>query len=282
MKLFKKRPSTSYPLSLLASDNLVEALENDKTSSFSFPVGKDSNGHYFYTDFQKFAHIVAAGQTGSGMAVFQDTMLASLIYKNTPDDLRLILIDPKQVSLTLYKDSPYLQVPIINTPEESEMATKWLREEIERRFETITKAGSRDIFEYNSKHKTKIHSILLVIDEIADLMVVNGKYYEDLLVWIMQRSRSVGIFCFIATHRTSEEILPGPIRANSFTRLAFTLPTKEASAFMIDETGAENLNGKGDLLFSSLSLNASPAIRLQAPFISDENLIKVINYTSNL
>jgi S-DNA-T family DNA segregation ATPase FtsK/SpoIIIE len=229
-----------------------------------------------------YAHIVAAGQTGSGMAVFQDTMLASLIYKNTPDDLKLILIDPKQVSLTPYKDSPYLQIPRITAPEEPETAIKWLHDEIERRFETLTKAGSRDIFEYNSKHKHKIPAILLVIDEIADLMMVNGKFYEKSLVWMMQRSRAVGVFCFIGTHRTSEEILPGMIRANSFVRIAFTLPTKEASEFLIDEPGAKNLNGKGDLLFSSLDNDSHPAIRLQAPFISDENLMKVINYTSKL
>lgn len=283
MGLFKKHQSAefNYPLSLLGKDSLVEALQHDTTPQFSFPVGKDKDGHYIYTDFQEYAHIVAAGQTGSGMAVFQDTMLASLIYKNTPDDLKLILIDPKQVSLTPYKDSPYLQIPRITTPVESETAMEWLHEEIERRFETLTKAGNRDIFEYNSKHKTKLHAILLVIDEIADLMMVNGEYYEKSLVWMMQRSRAAGVFCFIGTHRTAEEILPGMIRANSFAKLAFTLPTREASEFMIDEPGAENLNGKGDLLFSSLALDSHPASRLQAPFISDETLMKVIKYTSN-
>lgn len=282
MGLFKKRQSAefNYPLSLLGKDNLVEALQDDVASQFSFPVGKDKDGQYIYTDFQEYAHIVAAGQTGSGMAVFQDTMLASLMYKNTPNDLKFILIDPKLVSLTPYKDSPYLQLPRITTPEQSEHAMEWLRGEIERRFEILAKAGNRDIFEYNSKHKDKIHAILLVIDEIADLMMVDGKFYEGFLVWMMQRSRAVGVFCFIGTHRTSDEVLPEMIRANSVVKLAFTLPTKEASEFMIDEPGAEKLNGKGDLLFSSLTINVHPAARLQAPFISDENLMKVISYTS--
>lgn len=283
MGLFKKSGTKSnFPLTLLGDNNLVEALKNDTTPQFTFPVGKDKDGQYRYTNFQEYAHIVAAGQTGSGMAVFQDTMLASLMFKNTPDELKLILIDPKQVSLTPYKDSPYLQIPRITTPEESATAMEWLHDEIERRFETLTKAGNRDIFEYNSKHKKKLHAILLVIDEIADLMMVNGKFYEKSLVWMMQRSRAAGVFCFIGTHRTSEEILPGMIRANSFVKIAFALPTIEASEFLIDGPGAENLKGKGDLLFSSLAHDSHPAIRLQAPFISDQNLMKVINYTSKL
>lgn len=280
MGLFKKRQSAefNYPLSLLGKDNLVEALQDDATSQFSFPVGKYKDGQYIYTNFQEYAHIVAAGQTGSGMAVFQDTMLASLMYKNTPKDLKLILIDPKLVSLTPYKDSPYLQLPRITTPEQSEHAMEWLRGEIERRFEILTKAGNRDIFEYNSKHKDKIHAILLVIDEIADLMMVDGKFYEGFLVWMMQRSRSVGVFCFIGTHRTSDEVLPEMIRANSFTKIAFTLPAKEYSEFMINESGAEELNGNGDLLFSSLAIDSTHAVRLQAPFLSEDNLVRVIDY----
>lgn len=279
MGLFKKKGSKNYPLSLLGDNNLVEALENDTTSQFSFPVGKDKDGNYVYTNFQEYAHIVAGGQTGSGMAVFQDTMLASLLYKNTPKDLRLILVDPKQVSLSPYKDSPYLQIPRITTPEQSENAMEWLRGEIERRFEVLTKAGNRDIFEYNESHKDKIHAILLVIDEIADLMMVDGKYYEGFLTWMMQRSRAVGVFCFIGSHRMSDDVLPGMIRANSFVKLGFALPNKESSEFIIDHSGAEKLNGKGDVLISSLA-NDSKLIRLQAPFISDQNLMKVINYTS--
>jgi S-DNA-T family DNA segregation ATPase FtsK/SpoIIIE len=157
---------------------------------------------------------------------------------------------------------------------------EWLRGEIERRFEVLAKAGNRDIFEYNENHKEKIHAILLVIDEIADLMMVDGKYYEGFLVWMMQRSRAVGVFCFIGSHRMSDDVLPGMLRANSVVRLAFTLPTKEASEFIIDEPGAEKLNGEGDLLFSSLTIDVHPAVRLQAPYISDQNLMKVINYTS--
>lgn len=279
MGLFKKKGSKNYPLSLLGDNNLVEALENDTTSQFSFPVGKDKDGNYVYTNFQEYAHIVAGGQTGSGMAVFQDTMLASLLYKNTPKDLRLILVDPKQVSLSPYKDSPYLQIPRITTPEQSENAMEWLRSEIERRFEMLTKAGNRDIFEYNENHKDKIHAILLVIDEIADLMMVDGKYYEGFLTWMMQRSRAVGVFCFIGSHRMSDDVLPGMIRANSFVKLGFTLANKESSEFIIDHPGAEKLNGKGDVLFVSLANDSKP-IRLQAPFISDQNLMKVINYTS--
>jgi len=280
MKLFKKLQRKYYPLSLLGNDNLKEALQNDISSPLSFPVGKNKDGNYIFTNFQEYANIVAAGQTGSGMTVFQDTMLASLMYKNSPDDFKFILIDPKQVSLSPYKNSLYLQIPIITTPEESESTMKLLIDEIERRFETLRKAGTRDIFEYNSRHKKKLHTILLVIDEIADLTMVNGKYYEKSLIWMMQRSRAVGVFCFIRTHRTSEDVLSGMIRANSFVKVAFKLPNKEASEFMIDRPGAEDLNGKGDLLFYSPALGSQPVIKLQAPYISDENLMKVINYTS--
>lgn len=130
MRLFKKKGSKNYPLSLLGDNNLVEALENDTTPQFSFPVGKDKDGNNVCTNFQEYAHIVAGGQTGSGMAVFQDTMLASLIYKNTPKDLKLIFVDPKQVSLSPYKDSSYLQIPRVTTPEQSEHARDHYRRDL--------------------------------------------------------------------------------------------------------------------------------------------------------
>jgi S-DNA-T family DNA segregation ATPase FtsK/SpoIIIE len=205
-------------------------------------------------------------------------MLVSLMYKNTPEELKLILIDPKRVSLSPYKDSPYLQRPWIVDPEETKTAIDWLLLEIEQRFEVLTKSGDKDIFEFNSKHIEKMHSILFVIDEIADLMMVNGKYYEESLVKIMQKSRAVGVMSFIGTHRAAEEVLPGLVRANSFVKIAFTLPAKEYSEFIIDEPGAEKLNGKGDLLFSSLALDSPHAVRLQAPYISNENIMNVLKH----
>lgn len=278
MRLFKKQKPNNFPISLLGNDNLVEALQEDTSPSYSFPVGKDAQGNYTFTNLQDYAHIIAAGQTGSGMAVFQDTMLVSLMHKNTPDELKIILIDPKQVSLSPYKNSLYLQRPWITDPKESVAAIEWLLQEIERRFEILRKAGARDLFEYNAKHKNKLHSILLVINEVADLMMVNGSYYEKAFVKMMQKSRAVGVMSFIGTHRCSEDVLPGLVRANAFTKIAFTLPTKESSEFIIDEPGAETLKGRGDLLFFSMALDTPHAVRLQAPFISDDNLMKIIEY----
>lgn len=278
MHFFKKKDKFTFPLNLLGDNNLVEVLRKDSSPSYAFPVGKNSSDDYVFTDLEEYAHIIAAGQTGSGMAVFQDTMLVSLMYKNSPEQLKLISIDPKQVSLSPYKNSPYLQLPWLTQPHECESAIEWLLNEMERRFAVLTKAGVRDFVEYNSKYKVKMHAILLVIDELADLMVMNGEYYEKAFVRLMQKSRAVGIMSFMATHRASDEILPGIVRANSFVKLAFTLPTKEASELIIDQPGAETLRGRGDLLLSSLASNAHSAIRLQAPYISDDNLMSVLNY----
>lgn len=280
MHFFKKKDKTTFPLSLLGDDNLGEVLKKDSSPSYAFPVGKNPDGDCIFTNLEEYAHIIAAGQTGSGMAVFQDTMLVSLMYKNTPEQLKLILIDPKRVSLSPYKNSPYLQLPWLTEPDACESAIEWLVNEMERRFAVLTKAGVRDFTEYNAKNKVKMHAILLVIDELADLMVMNGDYYEGAFVRLMQKSRAVGIMSFMATHRASDEILPGIVRANSFVKIAFTLPTKEASEVIIDESGAEKLKGRGDLLFSSQALGSHPAVRLQAPFISEESLMKVIHASS--
>jgi S-DNA-T family DNA segregation ATPase FtsK/SpoIIIE len=276
----KKNRGTNFPLDLLGDDNLAQALKDDVTPPYSFPVGKGAGGKYTFTNLQEFSHIVAAGQTGSGMAVFQDTMLVSLMYNNTPKQIKFILIDPKRVSLSPYKESPYLQLPWVTEPKKSESAIEWLLQEIQRRFEILAKAGASDIYDYNAKNKGKMHAILLVIDEVADLMVMNSAFYKKSFVKIMQKSRAVGVMSFIATHRSAEEVLPGIVRANAFVKIAFTLPTKEASEIIIDQQGAEKLNGKGDLLLSSLALNEHSAVRLQAPYISNENLTKVIKYTS--
>ncbi|MEI7838394.1 MAG: FtsK/SpoIIIE domain-containing protein [bacterium] len=277
MRFLKRSNIVTFPNSLLGQDNLLEALQKDTSSSLSFPVGKDGDGKYVYTDFQKYAYIIAAGETDSGISAFRDTMLVSLMYKNTPNELKFILIGSKRESLLKYQNSPYLRFPVTTGAKEFKNTLSWLKQEVIRRFDILTEANLRNVYQYNSKHKKKINTILVVIDEIAELALIHDTFLEETFIWLMQRSVAVGINCLISTDHISDKNFSGMILANSFVRIAFRLPTKKESESLIFESGAENLKGNGDLLFSTLAL---PAVRLQAPYISDESLMRVIEYTS--
>ena len=261
--------------------SLREALESEEyknaDGSLLFPVGRDESGKFVIADLRKLRYIMAGGQTGSGKSSFTEgTLIMSLLCGNSSDDLKLILIDPKWVQFNQYNGIPHLLRPVINTPEDSKEALDWLLNEMEDRFTTLVDSNTMNIDEYNSSGKGHMPFIVLIIDEVADLMMIDGKYYEMTFIKLLQKSAAVGIHIYIGTSRPSEDVLPGLLRANFVTKIAFTTASSLDSETLIDVGGAEKLLGRGDLLFSSLD-NVWP-IHLQAPFATDEEQSRVVNY----
>ena len=287
----KDDTSTSeFPISLLDTsvpdDNqkfysLREALESEEykqaEGSLLFPVGKDESGKFIIADLHKLPHIMAGGQTGSGKSNFTEgTLITSLLYGNSSDDLKLILIDPKMVQFTQYNGIPHLLRPVITSPEDSKEAMDWLLNEMEDRFTTLVDSNARNIEDYNSSEKGHMPYIVLIIDEVADLMMIDGDYYQKSFIKLLQKSAGVGIHIYIGTSRPSEEVLPGLLRANFVTKIAFTTASSIDSEALIDTAGAEELQGRGDMLFSWL--NDTKPIHLQAPYMSDKDQVKVVDY----
>lgn len=261
--------------------SLRGALESEAykqaTTPLSFPIGRDESGNFVIADFQKLSHIIAGGQTGSGKSSFTEgALLASLIYRNSPEDLKLILIDPKVVQFPQYNDLPHLLRPVITTSEQSREAIDWLLDEMEERFKILNKERKRDIVAYNASGENHMPYILLVIDEVSDLMMVDGKYYEESFIKLLQKSRAVGIHLYIGTSRPNEDVYPGLLRANFPTALAFKTASKVDSEKLLDFGGAENLLGTGDLLFSSLA-RLEP-LHIQVPYASEEEQVRLVKF----
>jgi S-DNA-T family DNA segregation ATPase FtsK/SpoIIIE len=230
------------------SEDYVNAV-----GSLIFPVGKDSSGNFVMADLHKLPHIMAGGQTGSGKSSFTEgTLITSLLYANSSADLKFILIDPKWVQFTQYNGIPHLLRPVITTPEDSREAVDWLLTEMENRFSTLVESGSMNIDDYRLMKKGDMPFIVLIIDEVADLMMIDGKFYEEAFIKLLQKSAAVGIHIYIGTSRPSEEVLPSLLRANFVAKIAFATASSVDSEALIDVSGAEKLLGRGDLLFSSL------------------------------
>lgn len=284
---------SQFPVDLLEASSAVEskkfyalreALESEEykqaEGSLLFPVGKDESGKFVIADLHKLPHIMAGGQTGSGKSNFTEgTLITSLLYGNSPYDLKLILIDPKWVQFTQYNGIPHLLRPVITTPEDSKDAMDWLLNEMEDRFTTLVEANSRNIDEYNLSTKGHMPFIVLIIDEVADLMMIDGEYYQKSFIKLLQKSAGVGIHIYIGTSRPSEDVLPGLLRANFFAKIAFTTASSVDSEALIDVGGAEKLQGRGDMLFSWL--NAPQPVHLQAPYASEHEQVRVVDYIQN-
>ncbi len=259
---------------------LQDALESNEyknaKGSLLFPIGRDDRGKYVISDLHKLPHIMAAGQTGSGKSNFTEgVLILSLLQRYSADDLKLLLIDPKFVQFTQYNGIPHLLRPVITAPEDAKDSMNWLLSEVDERFATLVESKTMNIEEYNSNTDGHMPFIVLIIDEVADLMMIDNEYYQTSFIKLLQKSAAVGIHIYIGTSRPSEDVLPSLLRANFVTKIAFKTASKIDSEAIIDTSGAEELLGRGDLLFSSL--DSQVPVRLQAPYASEEDMMKVID-----
>ncbi len=242
-----------------------------------FALGKDVGGKIWVADLPKMPHLLVAGATGSGKTVCVNTIIMSLLFQNTAETLRFIMVDPKRVELTLYNGIPHLLTPVITNSQDTVNALKWTIGEMDRRFELLSKAGNRDIGTYNETHpNTKIPYIVFVIDELADLMATAGNEVEAGIIRIAQMARAVGIHLIVATQRPSVDVITGLMKANIPGRIAFSVASVTDSRTILDAAGAEKLLGRGDMLFSTASL--SKPVRIQGAFITEEEMKNVVSY----
>jgi len=266
------------------------------TEPLKFAIGKDISGQATLGDLNKMPHLLIAGQTGSGKSVMINTLLTSLLYHNSPSEMKLILVDPKQVEMAPYEDIPHLITPVINEPEKTISALKWAVNEMERRYKLLAENKVRDIATYNTmiqKGGKKItvadedgipqeHQdgampyIVIVIDELADLMMVASRDVEALIVRLAQKARAVGIHLVLATQRPSVDVITGLIKANVPARIAFTVASQIDSRTILDQVGAEKLLGQGDMLMLTPSM--SKPKRIQGAWVTDEEVIKISDH----
>jgi len=268
------------PNAKVATVSLRDVMESpsyeERKSPLTIPLGKDVTGSSWCIPLEKMPHMLVAGATGSGKSVALNTMIVSWLYQNGPDELKLILVDPKRVELTSYAGIPHLLVPPIINVDDTVNALKWTVREMERRLDMLSKLGARNIDQYNERVEERMPKLVLVIDELADLMSTNGREVEANIVRIAQMSRAVGIYLVLATQRPSVDVITGIIKANIPGRIAFAVASQTDSRTILDQAGAEKLLGRGDMLFTYAEL-AKPK-RLQGAYISTEEVEEVVAY----
>ncbi|BCG49514.1 DNA translocase FtsK [Candidatus Profftella armatura (Diaphorina cf. continua)] len=280
---------------------LIEIFDSDiyknSTSKLTIALGKNIIGNPVIINLEKMSHILISGTTGSGKSIAINAIILSILYKSYPSDVKLILIDPKMLELSIYKDIPHLLTPVITNMKKVSHILNWTINEMEQRYQKMSKLGVRNLFEYNKKifnlyknnilkNKKKLElnsteylntlpSIIIIIDELADLIMIDGKNIEKLIVRISQKARAAGIHLILATQRPSVNIITGLIKANIPTRIAFKVNSKIDSRTILDQIGAEKLLGKGDMLYLSNSISL---IRIHGAFVSNQEVEKVIKY----
>jgi len=260
---------------------LRELLENNdfqgRKHNMMIGLGKDVGGKVWFADLPRMPHLLIAGSTGSGKTVCMNTIILSLLYQNTAEDLRMIMVDPKRVELTLYNGIPHLLTPVITNAAKTVNALKWTIGEMDRRFELLSQAGNRDIGTYNASHpSTKLPYIVFIIDELADLMATAAGDVEAGIIRLAQMARAVGIHLIVATQRPSVDVITGLMKANIPARIAFSVASLMDSRTILDAPGAEKLLGRGDMLFQTAEL--SKPVRIQGAFVSEEELKKVAEH----
>ncbi len=258
---------------------LSEILTNKdfsrKDIKLPIALGKNISGTPIIGDLASMPHLLIAGTTGSGKSVCINTIILSLLYSHTPEKCKFILIDPKKLELSPYEGIPHLLCPVITEAKKAASVLGWVVKEMENRYRLMSKEGVRNIEGYNSKHKLPMPFIVVIVDEMSDLMLVAGKEIENYIQKLSQMARAAGIHIIMATQRPSVDVITGTIKANFPTRISFQVTSKIDSRTILGEQGAEQLLGKGDMLFMS---SANKVIRIHAPFVSENEIEKVNNY----
>ncbi len=238
-------------------------------------LGKSISGVPITSDLSSMPHLLIAGTTGSGKSVCINTIILSLLYKHGPDKCKFILIDPKMLELSTYEGIPHLLCPVITEAKKAASVLGWVVKEMESRYRLMTKVNVKNIDGYNSKHKLAMPYIVVIVDEMSDLMLVHGKEIEGYIQKLSQMARAAGIHIIMATQRPSVDVITGTIKANFPTRISFQVTSKIDSRTILGEQGAEQLLGKGDMLFMS---SANKMVRIHAPFVSENEIDKINNF----
>lgn len=262
---------------LVRLGNLMAYPEFQKSGNLVFALGRDVSGEPVFVDLEKMPHLLIAGATGSGKSVCIHAIITSFLYKNSPENLRMILIDPKRVELNLYEGLPHLISPVVTESKKAIGVFRWAISEMERRYELLQQAGARDIKSFNSnKNNESLPYLVIVVDELADLMANFGREVEGSIVRLAQMARATGIHLILSTQRPSVDVLTGLIKANITARIALQVASQVDSRTILDMAGAEKLLGGGDLLFVSGEL--SKPKRIQCSYIAEEEIKRVVDF----
>lgn len=255
---------------------LISDAFKERKSELTIALGKDVAGHSWVADLDAMPHLLIAGATGSGKSVCINSIILSLVYQNSPENLKLILVDPKRVELTIYNGLPHLLTPVITEVDKTINALKWIVNEMDRRFRLLSEGGKRDIRSFNGELKEQLPYIVVIIDELADLMSVAALEVETAIIRLAQMARAVGIHLVVATQRPSVDVITGLIKANITSRIAFTVASSTDSRTIIDYSGAEKLLGRGDMLYVSAEL--SKPKRLQGAYVTEREIKNIVDF----
>jgi len=254
---------------------ISESNFNNKDIKLPMALGKDISGSPIIGDLSSMPHLLIAGTTGSGKSICINTIILSLLYRHSPEKCKFILIDPKMLELSTYEGIPHLLCPVITEAKKAASVLGWVVKEMESRYRLMTKEGVRNIDGYNKKHKLPMPYIVVIVDEMSDLMLVAGKEIENYVQKLSQMARAAGIHIIMATQRPSVDVITGTIKANFPTRISFQVTSKIDSRTVIGEQGAEQLLGKGDMLYMS---SANKIVRIHAPYVSENEIEKINNF----
>ena len=251
-------------------------LVRNKNSKLCVGLGKDISGNIITVDLSKMPHMLVAGSTGSGKSVCINTIIAGILYKARPDEVKMILVDPKVVELSNYNGIPHLLTPVVTDSKKAASALHWAVAEMERRYKAFADDHVREINSYNAQASEKMPFIVIIIDELADLMMVAKVDVEDAILRLAQKARAAGIHLILATQRPSVDVITGIVKANIPSRVAFAVSSQTDSRTILDMGGAEKLLGKGDMLFYPIGINKP--VRVQGAFVSDDELNKIVEF----